>query len=119
MSKLEEKAVRLKILEVQLEKATVEKDMTKIMRLQSGLRFREEEEDFQFNQERRAEAREEAKRDARLNAERHRPSYCVYTEIYFDDEEEQWGCRHGGVVAYGDTPAMACDNFDHIWIFGK
>lgn len=119
MSKLEEKAVRLKILEVQLEKTIVEKDRAKIAQLQAALIYRDQEETVALHQMQREEAKAEMVRDARLSADRHRPSFCIYTEIYFDGEEEQWACRHGGLVAYGDTPAMACDNFDHIWIFGR
>jgi len=44
---------------------------------------------------------------------------AVYTEVYFDETEKQWACQHGGVTAYGDTPAMACENFDHLWVYGK
>ena len=39
--------------------------------------------------------------------------------IEFDAERKQWTATYQGVVAYGDTPDMACDNFDHLWMFGE
>jgi hypothetical protein len=119
MSKAEEKAIRRQILVAALEQQLQETDEAKISRMQRALAYQQQEEEFKFQNEQRDAARVEMGRDARLNADRHRPSYVVYTDIYFDQEEEAWACRHSGVVAYGDTPSMACENFDYLWTFGK
>lgn len=42
-------------------------------------------------------------------------NYVCQTPALFEDEDED---GRPPVVAYGDTPAQACDNFDHLWIFG-
>lgn len=36
----------------------------------------------------------------------------------FDKFGNGWQLEHQGLVAYGDTPAMAADNFDHLWTYG-
>lgn len=49
-----------------------------------------------------------------------RPCYNVHTNIYRDGPH--WVCIFGendsGVVAYGASPAQACDNFDQLWVGG-
>jgi len=30
-----------------------------------------------------------------------------------------WKCAFQGVEAWGESPEMACDNFDHLWMFGN
>lgn len=48
-----------------------------------------------------------------------RPWRMTDAFIAFDDTINQWKCEFQGVIAWGDTPEMACDNFDHLWIFGN
>lgn len=49
----------------------------------------------------------------------YRPSREQFVDIDFDAERNLWAVSHQGVVAYGDSPEMACDNFDHLWVFGQ
>lgn len=60
----------------------------------------------------------ECRQDREHRKQNRRPSQERYVEMEFDSERGQWAARHASVVAYGDTPEMACDNFDHLWIFG-
>jgi len=64
------------------------------------------------------ECLEEYRRDRELNKTRRRPSREHWVELNFDSERNQWAATSHGVTAYGDTPEMACDNFDHLWVFG-
>jgi hypothetical protein len=64
------------------------------------------------------EYRRNRERDRERDKEMARPSREHWVEVEFDSEKDKWAARHQGVVAYGDTPEMACDNFDHIWVFG-
>ncbi len=60
----------------------------------------------------------ECRRSHARDKEMSRPSREHWVEVEFDSEKGKWSARHQGVVAYGDTPEIACDNFDHIWVFG-
>ncbi len=42
-------------------------------------------------------------------------NYICQTPALFEDEDED---GRPPVVAFGDTPSQACDNFDHLWIYG-
>ena len=114
-----EKTPRLRILAAKLQRAELQAAEAQLERLQRAAVLREQEAEFAYHQERRAEGRKDASRDREYGKEKYRPSYAVYTEVYFDETEKQWACQHGGVTAYGDTPAMACENFDHLWVYGK
>ncbi len=39
--------------------------------------------------------------------------------VVMPDDDRRWSCTFQGVTAYGDTPEIACDNFDHLWTFGE
>lgn len=41
---------------------------------------------------------------------------CHLPRIYDDGEEDSMETAE--IMAYGDTPAQACDNFDHQWVHG-
>ena len=47
-----------------------------------------------------------------------RPWKAQNAFVDFDEEKQVWRVTFQGVVAWGDTPEMACDNFDHLWMFG-
>lgn len=119
MSKTREKTLRLKILVAKLEQAECEHAEAHVQKMQREIAFREQEAEFEFNQDKRQELREEVEKDRILDRERQRPSMAMYTEVFFDEEVESWACQHCGVTAHGDTPAMACENFDHLWVYGK
>ena len=40
------------------------------------------------------------------------------TGATFEQVGNGWTCSHQGLVAHGETPAMAAENFDHLWTFG-
>ncbi len=48
-----------------------------------------------------------------------RPSRMQFAEVTYDGERKQFSAAYCGVVAYGDSPEMACDNFDHLWLYGN
>jgi hypothetical protein len=48
-----------------------------------------------------------------------RPWRIMGATIAFDSDTGKWRCEFQGVVALGETPEMACDNFDHLWMFGQ
>jgi hypothetical protein len=48
-----------------------------------------------------------------------RPSRLHFAEVTYDEERKQFAAICGGVTAYGDSPEMACDNFDHLWLYGE
>ncbi len=111
--------LRLKILKAQLDRAHEEFAEAQIERLQRALAYREQEAEHEFNQARRAEVRKEVESENNWTKEKRRPSMCIAGDIFYDETEEKFACRHDGITAYGDTPAMACENFDHLWVFGK
>jgi hypothetical protein len=114
------KSLTLKILAKQLEIAEEQFAEAQLERLQRMAALREEESEFEFRQARRAEASEDAQRDRLFEKEKYRPSNFVYTDVYPDPAEDgKWCCQHAGVIATGDTPAMACENFDHLWMYGQ
>jgi len=51
--------------------------------------------------------------------EMQRPWRQLGAVVEFDSEKNQWKSELWGVAAWGDTPEMACDNFDHLWMYGK
>lgn len=61
----------------------------------------------------------ESRRIRERDKEMLRPSREHWVEVEFNSEKGMWSAQHQGVVAYGDTPEMACDNFNHIWVFGN
>ncbi len=64
-----------------------------------------------------------------------RPNRLHSTFVSFDSSEGRFRCQlpnledmydidgtessSHAIVAYGDTPQAACDNFDHLWVQGK
>ena len=47
-----------------------------------------------------------------------RPWRTLGAFVGFDAEKDQWKAEFQGVVAWGMTPEIACDNFDHLWMYG-
>jgi hypothetical protein len=60
-----------------------------------------------------------------------RPHRLYHTDVFYSQSEGKFCCRMpimmedddeegqiSPIVAYGDTPAEACDNFDYAWIHG-
>jgi hypothetical protein len=114
-----EELLTLQILQEQLEQAQLHKVEAHIQKLQRGLAYQEQEQEAELSQEQRDQAREDRAKEVEWDKERRRPSMFLPTDVFFDEEKEKFGCQHSGVIAYGDTPAMACENFDHIWVYGK
>ena len=115
----EEKTLRIRILTAKLARSEQQVAEAQLERMQRALAYREQEAEFEFNKQRRVEIMKEVEGDKLFDKEKRRPSMFMYTEIYFDEDEEKFACRHEGVTAHGDTPSMACENFDHLWMYGK
>ncbi len=113
------KLLKLKIWQARLEQAHVGLAEAQIEKLQRGLAYREQEAEAECNQARRVKAREEVALQDMWDKEKQRPSMFIGTDIFYDEDKEKFACQHDGVIAYGDTPAMACENFDHLWVYGK
>lgn len=43
--------------------------------------------------------------------------FCCRMPIMMEDEDEEG--QIAPIIAYGDTPSEACENFDHAWIHGE
>ena len=80
-----------------------------------------QEEELKLADQLKQEAFNEKSRDLALNRERQwqRPSYTLRVEITSDPERNQFKASFGNLSAWGDTPEMACDNFDHLWLYGE
>lgn len=48
-----------------------------------------------------------------------RPWRQLGAVVGFDSEKSLWKSEFQGVAAWGDSPEIACDNFDHLWMYGK
>ncbi len=80
-----------------------------------------EQEELRLAEQLKQQAFDQKSRDLALNRERQwqRPSYTLRVEVTSDPERNQFKASFGGVCAWGDTPEMACDNFDHVWLYGE
>jgi len=76
------------------------------------------EEDLRHNRLRRLQEMDDTKERKRLEKEQQRPSRALWPEVFWEAHKEKWACEHSGVVAYGDSPEIACENFDQLWMFG-
>ena len=97
-----------------LYRATAEQDWAKraaICREQDEIKLAEQKE---------SQSRDQKYRDLVETREREwaRPSRMHYVEVTYDEERRQFAATYCGVTAYGDSPEMACDNFDHLWLYG-
>ena len=67
-----------------------------------------------------------------MSREALRPHRMYHTEVMYNVSERNYICRcismfgyddeeEGAlnIMAYGDTPAQACANFDYLWLHGK
>lgn len=75
------------------------------------------ESDIRIQEEQRVGRRRELRESKQEVQDNRRPSRTLWPEIYKGDSG--WICEHGGVSATGDSPEMATDNFDHLWMFGE
>lgn len=46
-----------------------------------------------------------------------RPSSHFKTCVH-QEPDGKFECERDGIKALGDTPEMACDNLDHVWLYG-
>lgn len=80
-----------------------------------------EQEELKLAEEKAEAARQQIHHDYVMEREREwqRPSHTRYVEVVYDEERKQFVATHCGVTAYGNSPEMACDNFDHLWLYGE
>ncbi len=114
----EEEALRTKILQSRLRRSRFQEKEAELEQIQRALALQDQEEEIEFNRTQRESQRQ--REEVNISCERNwkRPSIFLYTEIYLDEEMNKWVCCYSGVTACGETPATACDNFDHLWMFG-
>lgn len=112
--RLKFKILKSRLLTEQAHQAEAEWEATR-----SSILFENTEEEIEDARENRARARGEAEAEANYRKDSRRPSRVLWPDVFFNPEEKKWVCMHSGVRAYGDTPEIACDNFDHLWMYGK
>ena len=114
----EQKDLRTNTLQARLKRAELQEEEAEMEHLQRALALQDQEEELAFNQQKRVEQLKRDEINTQCEMNWRRPSIFLHTEIFFDDEMNVWTCRYMGVFAEGDTPEMACANFDHLWLFG-
>jgi len=80
-----------------------------------------EQDEIKLAEQQESQSRDQKYRDLVETREREwqRPSRMHYVEVTYDEERKQFAATYCGVTAYGDSPEMACDNFDHLWLYGN
>ena len=112
--KLHYKILKARLLTEQTRQAEAEWEATR-----SAMIVENTEETIEDARECRARTREEAIAEDAYRKDSRRPSRVLWPDVYYSDKDKTWVCSHSGVRAYGDTPEIACDNFDHLWMYGK
>ena len=118
MTDLDERLLRKRILESRLKRALIEETEAECRKTVADMDLRRaciEAEDHMRGREYATKL--EAER-FRLHMQNGRPSRFLATYVFHDDEKQLWACAYDDIVTYGDSPEMACDNFDHLWVYG-
>lgn len=113
-----EKTLRIKILKAKLQEARHRQAIAEMEAVREELQLDHVTAELAMAEEQRRQALKELRDREHWNRQDRRPSKVLWPDVYFDDEKQQWACEHSGVTAYGDSPEQACDNFDHLWVFG-
>jgi len=111
--------LQMRILEARHREAEADEEASK-HRAERALICREAEE-LKLAEQKESQAREQKYRDMLETREREwaRPSRMHYVEVTYDEQRKQFAATYCGVTAHGDSPEMACDNFDHLWLYGS
>jgi hypothetical protein len=99
-----------------------QKTLVELMVQKAQLEMRAAQEAWKEAEAKRKEAEEclaQCRYNRELDKNRRRPSRELWVEIRHEPENNRWVAERQGVVAYGDSPEMACDNFDHLWLYGE
>jgi hypothetical protein len=116
------KILSLKIMKARLQTERTRKTEAELELYRSQVGATDMEEQLEANRVYRSESAQEAAQETsekkRLEREQQRPSRALWPEVFWEAHQEQWACEHSGVKAYGDSPEMACENFDRLWVFG-
>lgn len=99
----------------------MQKAMMECVLHEAQLKMRAAHEMWQEAAAKRKEAEEsleQCRYNRKFDKNNRRPSREFWVDLHFDTDKNQWAAEARGVTAYGDTPEMACDNFDHLWMFG-
>ena len=112
------KILSLKIMKARLQTERARKQEAELEAYRSQVGATDMEEQLEHNRSYRSQTSQEAEEEKRLKKEQQRPSRVLWPDIFFEEHNDQWACEHSGVVAYGDSPEIACENFDRLWIFG-
>jgi hypothetical protein len=114
-----ERTLRVQILQARLEKARAEKEQAILHQMMAEMAAEEARLDFRMRSQAREQSAKEYMEDMRLKRQAARPSRFLGAFVFQDDEIGKWVCAYDGVTAYGESPEMACDNFDQLWVFGR
>lgn len=111
--------LQMRILEARHREAEADEEASKHWAERAAI-CREAEE-LKLAEQKESQAREQKYRDMLETREREwaRPSRMHYVEMTYDEQRRQFAATYCGVTAYGDSPEMACDNFDHLWLYGS
>jgi rubrerythrin len=112
------KTLSLKIMKARLQTERAKKAEAELEAYRSQVGATDMQEQLEANRMYRSQAAQEAQEEKRLKKEQQRPSRALWPEVFWEAHKEKWTCEHSGVVAYGDSPEMACENFDRLWVFG-
>jgi len=112
------KILSLKIIKVRLQTERARRAEAELEAYRSQIGATDMEEQLDHNRSGRSQDAHNLEEEKRLRKEQQRPSRALWPEVFWEDHKEQWACEHSGVVAYGDSPEMACENFDSLWVFG-
>jgi hypothetical protein len=111
--------LQMRILEARHREAEADEEASKHWAGRAAIR--REAEELKLAEQKDSQAREQKYRDMLETREREwaRPSRMHYVEMTYDEQRKQFAATYCGVTAYGDSPEMACDNFDHLWLYGS
>jgi len=113
------KKLHYKMLKAQLEVAKARQMEAEYEAARSAMLYENTEEEVAHAQEGRTRERKEADQESNHRKSTRRPSRALWPDVYYSENDKSWVCRHSGVRALGDTPDIACDNFDNLWMYGK
>jgi hypothetical protein len=112
------KILRLKIMKANLQTERARKTEAELEAYRSQVCATDMEEQLEHNRLCRTQVAREVDEDKRLRKEQQRPSRVLWPEVFWEPHKEKWACEHSGVEAHGDSPEIACENFDRLWVFG-
>ena len=116
---MKKKKLRQKLAQAQLATAEAEAQVAQIRAAIAYAEAEEQEKVYAFQHEQREQVQKEMEKNVATEQDGRRPSRVLWPEVTWDAEKKQFACQHSNITAWGDSPEMACSNFDHLWVFGR